>query len=227
MADIMASRNGEVALEFFEEVVAPAFAALDRRINHFCKESETDLSIAFVISQMEDMRVEMGQAFALSIQSIWERQLRRYLAECVDIVSDQDREGHMKSVQATAWKTIEETFHKVRGIQLEQMPGYAELAMLQVLGNVCRHGPGSSMDRLHASNPELWPWTEAGQTYKGIGPVVSVELLQRFSHAIDAFWQEASYIFSESIALKHPSLELRLQQERDERKGSSANSGTN
>jgi hypothetical protein len=47
---------------------------------------------------------------------------------------------------------------------------------------------------------------------------VSVERLRGFVEAIVEFWQDAEYIYNESIRSKPPSLEARLVRERAERK---------
>jgi hypothetical protein len=217
MADIYAARNGAVALDFLEEVVQPAFAALQARTEHFQRESEADISAAFAVSDLDGIQYEMGQAFALSVQSIWERQIRRYIAGCAETLKDEDRPAHVQAAQQHAWEKVEAAFFRVRGIQLADMPGYDDLSLLHLLGNVCRHGPGKSAEQLFKLNPELWPWSSPGEKNRGNGPVVSLSLLTRFTTAIQTFWEEAEYIHAESIVNKHPSLEARLQLEREER----------
>jgi hypothetical protein len=46
---------------------------------------------------------------------------------------------------------------------------------------------------------------------------VPVDRLRAFIVAIAAFWDDAEYIYNESIEQKHPSLEAKLVQERSER----------
>jgi hypothetical protein len=46
---------------------------------------------------------------------------------------------------------------------------------------------------------------------------VPVDRLRAFVTAIAAFWDDAEYIYNESIQRKHPSLEAKLARERTER----------
>ncbi|WP_306553382.1 hypothetical protein [Acidovorax sp.] len=219
MADIYAWRNRAVVQDFLQDVVQPSFVALQARIDRLQVEAETDQSVGFLISDVEELRIETSQAFCLAVQSIWERQLRTYVAGCADVLEEQQRPDHVAQARHVKWSNVEEAFFRVRGIRLNQMPGYPELSLLHVLGNACRHGPGPSMDRLRENHPELWPGSSPGNVYGGIGPVVPVDLLERFCEAIQAFWDEAEYIYCESITAKHSTLERRLQQERAERAG--------
>ncbi len=73
------------------------------------------------------------------------------------------------------------------------------------------------MDWLWKEHPELWPMHNGDGLRPGIGPVVSVELLQKFSESIRAFWDEVQYIYNESISVKSASLEEMLQNEREKR----------
>lgn len=220
MADVYTAKNGLVALDFLEAVIRPTFAALHARIEQLRVESETDVAADFAIADMTDLVFETGRALCLSVQSIWERQLRRYIEGCVDVLDEQDRAAHVAMARNTQWKTVEDAFYRVRGIQLRQMPGYGELSLLHKLGNVCRHGPGKSMEELSKSHPELWP-SSAPWGFSGNGPVVSIDLLETFCKAIETFWEEAEYIYCESIVRKAASLEKRLLLERAQRAAAS------
>ena len=46
---------------------------------------------------------------------------------------------------------------------------------------------------------------------------VPIERLRAFVEAVATFWDDAEYIYNESIERKHPSLEARLARERTER----------
>lgn len=211
-----------VVQDFLQDVVQPAFAALQNRVDRLQAETETDHSVAFLISDLEDLRIETAQAFCLAVQSIWERQLRRYVEECADILEEEQRSDHVARARHRSWKVVEEAFYSVRGIRLDQLPSHYELSLLLTLGNACRHGPGPAMDTLRQSHPELWPWNSPGDCEGGIGPVVSSDLLHTLCKAIQDFWEELEYIYQESISVKHPSLERELQQERAQRERASA-----
>jgi hypothetical protein len=108
---------------------------------------------------------------------------------------------------------------------------FASLRLLQLLGNVCRHGSGGSLQRLAVERPELWPRDDSVQliplprgapqepprTAENLA--ISPDLLRSFAEAINSFWRETEYIYRESITRKHPSLEAALMTERKLRAG--------
>jgi hypothetical protein len=63
-------------------VIAPAIRALEEKIAAL---GRSDIpGDAFAQADMEDVLKETKMAFGLSIQSIWERQLRGYLRGCAE-----------------------------------------------------------------------------------------------------------------------------------------------
>jgi hypothetical protein len=114
----------------------------------------------------------------------------------------------------------------LRGIRLDAFPSFAELEALHLLGNVCRHGDGPSAVELAKRYPELWriyppmPFDDQPPD-PGPPPValmeVPVERLRAFVAAIAIFWDDADYIYKESIEPKHANLEAELARERKER----------
>ncbi len=219
MADVYSAKNGDVVEAFLQRIVHPTFEGLQARIDSLLKEVGTDVSAIFLMSDLAVLKIETGQAFCLSIQSIWERQLRRYVEGCAEVLDVGDQAKHIKMARAPQWEQIEEAFFRVRGIRLSNMPCCAELSMLHLLGNACRHGAGKSMDSLWEKHPELWPMDSGDGIRPGIGPVISAELLQNFCESIRDFWDEVEYIYNESISAKSASLERKLQIEREARAG--------
>lgn len=224
--DVLTYAYDRTAQAFLDEVIRPAFAALDARLQAL--RAEEDPSVVFVIADHEVLTEQTALALALAIQSMWERQLRAYVSGCA---------GELKIAQAikqsssNVWKDVEEAFELTRGIPLREMPRYADLSLLHVLGNVCRHGPGKSLATLWREHEELWPsrvereaaaralspGVEPDKSPSMYGLTISLELLERFTFAIVEFWNEASYIYMESIERKHESLERRLALMREER----------
>lgn len=164
-------------------------------------------------------------AFGLSIQSIWERQLRGYLRGCAEELRSGD--GLAARVRKGNWEKLCTLFLELRGIRFDAFPSFAELEILQLLGNACRHGDGPSAVELAKRCPELWP-VYSPMPFEDQPPDsgppsvalmdVPVERLRAFIAAIAAFWDDAEYIYNESIERKHPSLEARLARERIERR---------
>ncbi len=221
-ADVAASKHGITMQSFFDDVIAPAVRALEGKIAELGRsENPSDV---FAQADMEDVLKETKMAFGLSIQSIWERQLRGYLRGCAEELRPSD--GLATQVAKGNWEKLCTLFLELRGIRLNAFPSFAELETLQLLGNACRHGDGPSAVELAKRCPEMWrvyppmPFEDQPPD-PGPPPValmdVPVERLRAFVTAIAAFWDDAEYIYNESIERKHPSLEAKLARERTER----------
>jgi hypothetical protein len=114
-ADVLTYAYDRTAQAFLDEVIRPAFAALDARLQAL-REDE-DPSVVFVIADHEVLTEQTALALALAIQSMWERQLRAYVSGCA---------GELKIAQAikqsssNVWKDVEEAFELTRGIPLRE-----------------------------------------------------------------------------------------------------------
>jgi len=105
---------------------------------------------------------------------------------------------------------------------------------LNLVANACRHGNGPSATKLWRLHPEFWPSTRrptARNKGSGSGPLtpppadlisIPVEHLHAFTNAIVEFWEEADYIYLESINDKHVTVIEKLEVLRDARKRKSA-----
>ncbi|WP_447797997.1 hypothetical protein [Pseudomonas moraviensis] len=80
MADVYTYRYGPIAKDFLTLVVNPSLDALDAQVKHW-QESEDPVS-EFIISDLSELILKTRMAFCLSIQSLWEQQIRTYLAGC-------------------------------------------------------------------------------------------------------------------------------------------------
>lgn len=222
-ADVQASKHDITIRLFMDDVVRPAITVLEKKIAEFGRSEK--VGDVFAQADMKDVLRETKMAFSLSIQSIWERQLRSYLRGCAkELLPD---EGLVSKVEKANWADLCALFLKLRGIQLEAFPSFGELETLHFLGNACRHGDGTSAVELAKRCPDLWasypPMPSEFQSTKADTPSVAmmdvpIERLRAFVDAIAAFWIDAEYIYNESIERKHSSLEARLTRERAERK---------
>jgi hypothetical protein len=221
-ADVAASKHGVSVQSFFDDVIAPAIRTLEEKIAALGRSDNPGDAVAQ--ADMEDVLKQTKMAFGLSIQSISGRQLRGYLRGCAEELRPSD--GLAAQVAKGNWEKLCTLFLELRGIRLDAFPSFAELETLQLLGNACRHGDGPSAVELAKRCPELWrvyppmPFEDQPPD-PGPPPValmdVPVERLRAFVTAIAAFWDDAEYIYNESIERKHPSLEAKLARERTER----------
>lgn len=218
-ADVEASQHGRTVANYTSDVIRPAIAALDDKIAHYA--ASTDPVAMFYKSDVEDVRRETLMAFALALQSIWERQIRKYLVGCAREVTT-PLVDHSKVASAN-WEKLRLFFRALRDIPMESFPSFAELDILQLLGNACRHGDGPSAVELWRRRPALWPsrielpfddTPVETEPQKADRLELSLNDLEGFATAITTFWEDAEYIYNESIERKHESLQSLLAKER-------------
>lgn len=221
-ADVATSAHGTSVRSFLDDVVEPSIQILEDKLSVL---SHSDDPIAaFAVSDADDVLRATKMAYGISIQSIWERQLRGYLQGCAAALRPK---GELSAhLERGTWPKLRELFLDLRGIGLEEFPSFSELDTLQLVGNACRHGDGPSAKELAMRCPELWPSYLIGSADQAL-PVASplsvalmnipIERLRSFAEAIITFWDDMEYIYNESIVVKHPSLEARLEQERKSR----------
>lgn len=231
MADVYNYRYGAIAKEFLTLVVNPSLDALDAQVTEW--EKSDDPVAGFSISDLSELIFKTRMAFCLSIQSLWEQQIRTYLAGCqqelgINPFPVSNRRG-ANSVQTVYWgDELNTVFAKLRGIALPSFASFESLDLLMLVGNVCRHGDGISSARLWGVCPDLWPiYHNSDNTFlhstlaDQAPPVQSMQIprgmLEDFVDNICLFWEDTNYIYEESIEQKHPSLEARLVVRRAER----------
>jgi hypothetical protein len=221
-ADVAAARHDLTIRSFLDDVILPAIRALEARIEELGRSEEP--AACFEQSDMEDVLAETKLAFCLAIQSVWERQLRAYLQGCVEEL--RPGEGLGAKVEKANWQGLCALFRRLRGIELNGFPSFPELDTLHHLGNACRHGDGPSAIELTQRCPDWWPvYTPLPPEFGPSTPPkrsvaamsVPVERIEGFVAAIARFWEDATYIYNESIVRKDPGLERRLARERVER----------
>lgn len=226
-ADVEACKHDLTIQSYFSDVIIPALATLDAKIAELA-ESEWPGAV-FAHADMQVVLRESKIAFGLSIQSIWERQLRTYLRGCVRDL--RPGEGLNAKIEKANWKELQKWFRDLRGIRLDAFPSFQTLDTLQHLGNACRHGEGESAAELARRCPDMWPVTAAIPPMPHMPPdapapqielrVASMDIpferLRDFVVAISTFWRDHEYIYNESIERKHEGLEERLAEERSQR----------
>lgn len=221
-ADVYTHSHARTVQSYLADVILPALSSLDDRIAEFGRSEEA--FSAFQKSDMQSVLHHTKLAFALALQSIWERQFRSYLKGCANELHPQEPQNQI--IESASWQQLCRKFEELRKIKIEEFPSFKTLDTLQILGNACRHGEGSSAKKLSQRCPELWPSSvslpfgvalplETSQPISTMN--IPVDRLHSFVKAIAEFWQDVEYIYNESIEAKHPSLEARLSLERAER----------
>ncbi|WP_421706400.1 hypothetical protein [Alloalcanivorax xenomutans] len=221
-ADVVASKHGVSVKCFFEDVVIPAVHTLEDKIAILGRrENPGD---AFAQADMKDVLRETKLAFGLSVQSIWERQLRGYLRGCMKELRPDKK--MVDKIEKGSWTRLCSLFLELRGIGLDCFPSFSVLDTLHLIGNACRHGDGPAAIELSKRCPDLWhtyplmPFSESPPEIQSPSVArmdLSLERLKAFVQAIVTFWDDVEYIYMESIERKHSSLEARLALERMKR----------
>lgn len=221
-ADVMSSGYGELVQSFLHDVIEPSVAAMERRIAELNERCQNEDSLAFfLVGPAEELLRATLTGYCLSIQSLWERQIRAYLQRCAEELAPG---GNLcERARKANWQDLNTIFDELRGIPLTAFDEFPDLELLQLLGNVCRHGDGRSLQRLTIEHSELWSAREgvlaqpSHCTFRADNVNVSLDLLRTLASAIDSFWREMEYIYNESIHRKHPSLEAALTEQRKAR----------
>jgi hypothetical protein len=221
-ADVQASKHDITIQSYLHEVILPALDALDRRIDALGRSDEP--GNVFAQADMRDVLRETKLAFALAVQSIWERQLRAYLRGCATEL--RPGEPFATKIERAKWKELRKLFRDLREIELEAFPSFDVLDTLHHIGNACRHGEGESAAELSRRCPDFWrtlpPLPGLLPLQVNPHPVATMDIpvdrLRSFVDAIATLWQDAEYIYNESIGGKDPTLEAWLVRARAERK---------
>ena len=228
-ADSLPHRYVAMAQSYIRDIVEPSLSSLERQIARL-RALDDDPLAEFGIDPAEELLRNTVLGYCLSLQALWEKQLRGYLYRCA--IDFSRNPSMLQQIEKANWQQLDDLFKNLRGVALTDFVEYPQLNLLHLLGNVCRHGSGTSVRRLVLSHPELWrgelksksavpplshPDPEPERTAENLH--ISLPLIASLASAIDSFWSETVYIYNESIERKHPSLERSLAEERKKRAG--------
>lgn len=206
-ADVSAWIYPITARTYFDEVIHPSVQSIDRRIAQLIT-SEDDFA-PFALSDAQELRAATMTAFCLSIQALWERQIRGYLVSCAKEFGKPEFIG---DIQHANRKKLPPLFFELRSVELTAFPSFPDLDLLLLVGNVCRHGDGASAKELFKNHPEFWPAHSPELDLMGLAhpsaPDLGAELLNlpierldAFTAAIVSFWEDANFIYNNSLKL--------------------------
>lgn len=221
-ADVYLGQHAEAVRLYMERVAIPALNAIEARRQELLLSPYP--GAVFEQSDIDILRRSTIEAFILSVQSLWEKQLRTFLSACARELRHSD--SYVRSLETSDWPGLAKRFRELRGLDMVAFDSFLDLDRLQLLGNACRHGNGKSARRLYECWPELWPHIPA--TFPAAVPlaphataeqssepafseaVLSHAVLDRMSRAVIWFWDDHSYIYTNSIKRKHYSVETTL-----------------
>jgi hypothetical protein len=228
-ADVLSNRNGQMAQSYIRDIVEPSLSAMESQLSSMRARRDDPIAV-FGIGPAEELMRTTLMGYCLSIQAMWEKQIRGYLERCARDLKADPRTA--QEIPNAKWQELDSLFNVLRGVPLTAFEEHAALNKLQLLGNVCRHGNGPSLDRLANEHPELWPpepkpeFVPPPPPGPRLEPVrtaenlqVSLDLLKSLAAAIESFWRETEYIYNESIERKAESLEALLVNARKMRAG--------
>jgi len=228
------------ALEMFaQSVVQPSLAALDRQLETADQSDEP--AADFMYADLADLFHSTVEGYLLTVQSMWERSLRRMLVECDKRLCAGQNES---AIQKARWERdtsrgLQAHFHRLLGFRMSDMYAYGDLDLLQNLGNAIRHGDGPSARRVHELAPNLWHQWLARGTLIQVGPyditiplseppqpsfetaTLNEALLKQMISAVVDFWMDLESLRCHSFRAIHPSTVEQLRawaQEREARR---------
>jgi hypothetical protein len=226
-ADIYLGLHAHSMWLYLESVVTPALDAIDARYDALSRSDEP--TAIFQLGDVNALRRATIEAFALSIQSHWERQLRGFIKGCArELKHSAD---YVEKLECAPWAKLLKQFKELRGLPLEVFGSFPDLELLQLLGNACRHGDGKSAKMLYERWPEFWPNWPPSPPAGWSGPLLANvpnhpsfsgvslhrSVLVRLIHAVIWFWEDHSYIYTNSIKPKSSSIEGDLAKMREKR----------
>lgn len=151
-------------------------------------------------SWLPDLSENLLRAVALTLNSEWQNDAVEWLSETQAF--KHHGETDYKAFRANSSpKEIDKHVKKLRGCGVASFPEYPTIIELQLVTNAIRHGPGPSLERLHAAHPELW--VETGDAVRlrpwylpADEPMprfhVKTEDLTRYKDAVCGFWTRIS-----------------------------------
>lgn len=210
-SDVYVLLNSRTIQTFMTEVVMPALAAVDAQIERIDR-SANEAERVFAGADMRAVKHKTIEAFLLSMHSIWERQLRRWLSSAARDKGF-DVSHIQKRIVRGPWADLKVALEEVARLPLTIFDSGPHLDLAHLLANACRHGDGGSAEDLSKQWPELWPEFTALPSPVGLFPSkafqsfelarLTTDILQWMVAAICAFWEDIEYIRMGGFAAEH------------------------
>jgi len=211
------------ALQLFRDsVVRPSLQEIDREIEENARSD--DPASVFYESDLADLFQATVESYLLSVQSMWERGLRKLLVSRERCLFGREEVNVLRrAIWSREARSLQFHFERLLGFPMAALDSYEDLDLLQNLGNAIRHGDGPSAERVHKLAPSLWwNWIAPGETLQA-GPltitapddapkhpsfdIVSLgeSVLEQMMQSVCDFWQDLEYVRCNSFRNKHES----------------------
>lgn len=155
--------NHAYSLELFRDrVIRPSLKALDNEIN--AQRGKNEPSADFFAEDLGELFQKSVEGYLLTIQSMLERGIRGMLILRDNKLCNGENVAKLERARwGEASQDLQGHFKRLMEIPLDSFDMYADLDVLQNLGNAIRHGDGNSARRLYEKCPSLWPiWLPPG-----------------------------------------------------------------
>lgn len=116
-ADVVSSKYGEMAVSYVRDVIEPALRALDTKIAAMLALRD-DPAAVFGIGPAEELRNATLLGFCLSIQAMWEKQIRDYLQGCA---RELNAVPSAQQIATANWPELDVIFGQLRGGSAERV----------------------------------------------------------------------------------------------------------
>jgi hypothetical protein len=225
------------ALELYRDNVAhSSLKVLSDKIDELQK---CDDAVAlFALHDYEPMYQSTVEGYLLIVQSMWERGLRGMLNGRAKQLSKGD--SYIGLLHQASWSgkkqpDLHHYFYELMGLPLRSFDSYDDLDLLQMFGNVLRHGDGHAARKLHRRCPSLWlnlgpgaysaarepfsaKFSSGSLKYPSVADITLPAIVfEQMVQSVVWFWEDIEYIRCNSFKRKHPSVVKKLDQHRLDR----------
>lgn len=216
------------SVELFRDlVVAPSLEILKHKIddNH----RSNDPAAEFLVDDLAYLLRQTLAGYLLTVQSMWERGLRKILIGREQRLYEGRGVIALQKANWTGDSNLQSHFERLLKIPLTAFDSYADLNLLQNLGNAVRHGDGASAQRLYKLAPALWfDWVTSrnslteGKIFTAVPidvpkspPFEKInfceDLLMQMIQSVSDFWEDVEYIRCNSFHSKSDSVMRMLE----------------
>lgn len=219
---------------FRDEVVRPSLRALETELSRL--QASDEPRDVFLHDAFADLFQSTVAGYLLAVQSMWERGLRRLLIERdARLLKGANRKMIEKAKWGEKKSGIEVHVERLLGMPIQAFDSFADLDLLQNLGNAVRHGDGDAAKKVHKLCPTLWThWFPPGTTFRA-GPfeitvpahaaaspsfesvTLTQALLERSVQSVLWFWDDLEGVRLNSIRSPSPGVVQKLVEWKMER----------